>query len=82
LPVAVFFVGGSFFAVEDYCPHRAGPLSEGSRKEAEVSCPWHGARFDLRTGSCLSDQRIRALRTFSVTVEKGHVYVSAEEFKS
>jgi len=48
--IAVFRVGEDYFALADECTHRSGPLSEGTLEDGEVECPWHGARFDLRTG--------------------------------
>src|SRR5438067_8479291 len=46
----VFNVGGKYWAIEDTCPHRGGPLSEGILAD-EVICPWHGSRFNLKTGA-------------------------------
>jgi nitrite reductase/ring-hydroxylating ferredoxin subunit len=48
--LAVFNVNGTFFAVDDTCPHRGASLWEGEVEGTEVSCPLHGARFDLATG--------------------------------
>ncbi len=52
--IAVFNVGGVFYAIDDTCPHRGGPLSEGELLGNEVVCPWHAARFDLTSGVHLS----------------------------
>ncbi len=49
--LAVFNCGGTFYAIDDTCPHRGAPLSEGSVAGTEVTCPWHGARFDLTSGA-------------------------------
>ncbi|MBM3289947.1 MAG: Rieske 2Fe-2S domain-containing protein [Candidatus Hydrogenedentes bacterium] len=46
--VAVFNVGGNFFAISDACPHAGGPLSDGWIDGTEVTCPWHGWTFDVR----------------------------------
>lgn len=42
------------FAVEDRCPHRDFPLSGGDVVNGCLECPWHGARFDVRSGQCVS----------------------------
>src|SRR2546428_8586961 len=47
--IALFRVGEAFHALSDTCTHRGGPLSEGTVEGAEVTCPWHGARFDIKT---------------------------------
>jgi chlorite dismutase len=51
--VALFNVEGSLHAIADRCSHARGPLSEGELEADSVTCPWHGARFDLRTGTPL-----------------------------
>ena len=51
--VAVFNVGGQFFAIDNACSHRGGPLGEGLLEGSVVECPWHGFRFDVRTGACI-----------------------------
>lgn len=78
--VAVFFHEGSYFAVEDRCPHRAGPLSEGvlfSSEEGSVKvvCPWHGSEFELQSGDILKGPARRCLKTFPVGVRDGQVFV-------
>lgn len=45
--IAVFNVGGVFYATIDECPHAGGPLSEGWLDDSQVTCPWHGWTFDL-----------------------------------
>jgi nitrite reductase/ring-hydroxylating ferredoxin subunit len=53
--IAVFNVDGNYYAIDDTCPHADSPLSGGcvDQKRLTVSCPWHGAEFDLQTGAVL-----------------------------
>ncbi len=51
--LALFNVNGTFHAIDDTCPHRGAPLWEGFVENLEVTCPWHGARFNLTTGAYL-----------------------------
>lgn len=53
--VAVFNVDGTFYAVDNTCPHRGGPLAEGEVEGCTVTCPWHAWTFDLKTGESLTD---------------------------
>ena len=76
--VALFYCEGEIKAYEDMCPHRAGPLSEGEIKNGEVSCPWHQARFDLKTGKVLCGPATRSLKSVAITVENGQVLVAAD----
>ena len=47
--IALFNIEGSFFALDNACTHEEGPLVEGDIEGHEVTCPWHGAKFDIRT---------------------------------
>lgn len=49
--LAVFNVGGVYHAVPDRCPHRGGPLSEGTVEDGKLTCPWHGWAFEIATGN-------------------------------
>lgn len=49
--VAVFNVNGSFFAVDDFCPHMGASLSGGFVEDGCVTCPWHFWRFRLSDGA-------------------------------
>jgi nitrite reductase/ring-hydroxylating ferredoxin subunit len=48
--IALFNVDGSFYAVDNTCPHAGGPLGEGQLDGCVVQCPWHGWRFNVHTG--------------------------------
>ena len=54
LTLAVFNVDGRFYAIDDTCPHRGGPLSEGELEGEVVTCPWHRSTFNVTTGAVLS----------------------------
>ena len=69
--VAVFNVGGSFCATQDKCTHRGGPLSEGTLEGSTLTCPWHGAQFNVCTGAVLRGPAKDPVKTFAVTVEGG-----------
>jgi len=59
------------------CSHYGGPLEEGFMADGEVTCPWHHARFDLRSGSALAGPAYADLEEVPVKVEKGQVLVGA-----
>ncbi len=64
--IALFNVDGNFYAIDDTCTHRGAPLSEGECEGNEVTCPWHGARFDLTSGAALSPPASRGVASFKV----------------
>jgi nitrite reductase (NADH) small subunit len=48
--VALFNVGGEFFALDGVCPHQGGPLGKGALEGCILTCPWHGWQFDVTNG--------------------------------
>lgn len=73
--IALFNINGTFYAIDDTCPHRGGPLSEGFIENDEVTCPWHGARFRLATGDVLSSPATRGVQAFAVRVQGNDVEI-------
>jgi len=73
--VALFCVGGQFYALDDVCTHDGGPLAGGELTDHKVACPRHGAKFDIRTGAALSMPAVRATQSHDVKVEDGGVWV-------
>ena len=45
--IALFNVGGTFYAIDGICTHMGGPLGEGTLDGEIVTCPWHGAEFNV-----------------------------------
>ena len=66
--IAVFNVGGQFFALNNTCSHRGGALAEGGVSGHAVTCPVHGARFDLRTGEALGPPAVQGVARYRVRV--------------
>jgi len=73
--LALFNVAGTIYAIDDTCPHRGAPLSEGPVENLEVTCPWHEARFDLRTGAHLSPPARSDVAAYKVQVVGDEIQV-------
>ncbi|HMF57244.1 MAG TPA: Rieske 2Fe-2S domain-containing protein [Pyrinomonadaceae bacterium] len=71
--LALYNVGGQFYAIENFCPHRGAPLAEGQLCGHTVECDWHGWRFDLLTGACLN--HTGAVESYAVTIEDGMIKI-------
>jgi len=68
--------GATVHAMEDRCPHRDFALSGGDVvAPCVIECPWHGARFDLRTGAVLQGPATDAVPVYPVQVTDGMVFV-------
>ncbi|HEX6164791.1 MAG TPA: nitrite reductase small subunit NirD [Vicinamibacterales bacterium] len=57
--VALFRLGDEFFAIDNLCLHKAGPLCDGQIDAADVvTCPWHGWSYEIKTGTLVQDPRV------------------------
>jgi 3-phenylpropionate/trans-cinnamate dioxygenase ferredoxin subunit len=65
-PIALFHVDGAFYAIDDTCPHMGASLAEGEIDGDQVICPWHDARFSLKTGEALSPPADQDVPRFNV----------------
>ena len=75
--LALFKVKGGFFAISNLCLHRGGPLSEGQLNDYNVTCPWHGWKYDVRTGAfeIIPTLKVKAYR---VEEKDGNLYIEIE----
>jgi NAD(P)H-dependent nitrite reductase small subunit len=72
--LAVFNVEGEFFALDNECPHKAGPLFAGAIEGGRVFCPLHGWEFELRSGHCFT-RPDRPVKSYPTQVREGQVQV-------
>lgn len=73
--IALFNVEGEFYAISNRCPHSTGPLAEGRLFGRIVTCPWHGAQFDVTTGQYCGGQAVKAVTTYPVHVEGHSIFI-------
>ena len=66
--IALFNVDGKYYAINDTCTHQGGPLSEGELNGKEVTCPWHGAVFDVTTGEVLGPPAVNPVARYNVRI--------------
>lgn len=71
--LAIYNVNGEYYATDNFCPHRGAALSDGLLSSHFIECGWHGWRFDIRTGECLTVSE--KIRTFRVTTDEGVILV-------
>jgi 3-phenylpropionate/trans-cinnamate dioxygenase ferredoxin component len=74
--IALFNVGGRYYALDDVCPHRGAPLSEGELEGTAVVCPWHGAIFDLGTGNIIRPPAAAGVTTYDVRLDGDEIAIA------
>jgi nitrite reductase (NADH) small subunit/3-phenylpropionate/trans-cinnamate dioxygenase ferredoxin subunit len=73
--LALFNVDGTFYALDNTCLHRGGPVGEGDLEDTIVTCPWHGFQYDVTTGRNVFDPEV-GLETFPVRVSGDVVLIA------
>jgi nitrite reductase/ring-hydroxylating ferredoxin subunit len=76
--IALFNVEGAFYAIDNTCTHRGGPLGESELKGDIVECPWHGAQFNIKTGAATAPPARAGVRSFPVKVNGSDVLVEVD----
>jgi 3-phenylpropionate/trans-cinnamate dioxygenase ferredoxin component len=64
------------YAFRNNCSHRDFQLDTGELDDHEVTCAWHGARFDVTTGRAVRLPAIKPIRTYEVKVEDGEIFIA------
>jgi 3-phenylpropionate/trans-cinnamate dioxygenase ferredoxin subunit len=75
VPLAVFHLEDGWYAIEDVCTHDGGPVAEGPLSGCVLTCPRHGAQFDVKTGAALSFPAVAPVPTYPVRVVGDEVQV-------
>ena len=73
VPVVLVKLGDSYAALAATCTHAGGPLDEGELQGTRVQCPWHGSRFDLRTGAAVTGPASMGQPRYDVRVRDGQI---------
>ncbi|MFA5982539.1 MAG: non-heme iron oxygenase ferredoxin subunit [Methylococcaceae bacterium] len=73
--VAVFNIGGEFYAIEDVCTHDGAEIASGLLVGDEIICPRHGARFCVKTGAVKSPPAYSNIDCFPVRIVEGRLQV-------
>jgi len=74
--ILVANIDNNYFATDDSCTHSGSSLSEGKLDGCVITCGWHAAQFDCKTGKLVKfPAKIRDLASYNVTVESENVFI-------
>jgi 3-phenylpropionate/trans-cinnamate dioxygenase ferredoxin subunit len=73
--IVIFNIAGSYYAIADVCSHDDGPVGDGELDGYEITCPRHGAVFDVRTGQVLSLPAIVDIPAYPVRLVDGQIQI-------
>jgi nitrite reductase (NADH) small subunit len=72
--IAVCHTASGFYALDNTCPHRGGPLGEGDVIGEELICPWHLWGFEVATGNC-GGSPVLGVAAHEVRIDNGRILV-------
>src|SRR5512143_1629395 len=72
-PIVIFNIAGQFFSIADVCSHDDGPVGEGDLAGYNITCPRHGAQFDVRSGKVLKLPAVVDIPAYPVRVVNGMI---------
>lgn len=75
--IALANVDGKFFAINNTCLHRGGPLGTGELHGKVVTCPWHGWQYDVTTGKLGMNPSV-GVQCYPVEVRGEDIYVDCD----
>ncbi len=74
--IVVTKLDGNYYAMDNVCAHAGADLHEGELNNNELTCPWHGAKWDIKTGNLISfPQKLKPLQSHEISIEKDTLYV-------
>ncbi|HEV2438599.1 MAG TPA: non-heme iron oxygenase ferredoxin subunit [bacterium] len=76
--IAVFNVGGTFYAIANACTHMGGPLGQGALDGTTVTCPWHGSQFNVTSGQVVTGPARNPVASYPTRVQGDDVLVTLE----
>ena len=74
LPALLFRVEDSYYCVEDVCTHDGQPMTDGPLNDCTLTCPRHGAEFDIRDGKPLKMPATEAIRVYDLEIDDDGIY--------
>ena len=76
--IIVANIDGNYFAIDDTCTHSGASLSEGKLENSTITCDWHGAQFECKSGKLIKfPAKIDDLESYKVIVESDNIFVEA-----
>jgi glycine betaine catabolism B len=80
--ICIVNVEGKYYAIGNICTHEGGPLADGTLEGYEVECPWHGSKFDVRTGEVKEPPASEPESVYQIKVDGNNILLKKQDKKS
>jgi glycine betaine catabolism B len=76
--IILSMINGRIYAIDAVCSHEGGPLEDGKLDGYEVECPWHGSKFDVRTGEVTNPPADTPQSIYEVKVQDNNILIKKQ----
>lgn len=74
--IVITKLDGNYYAMDSVCTHAGADLHEGELNNNELTCPWHGAKWDIKTGNLISfPQKLKPLQSHKISIDNDTLYI-------
>jgi ferredoxin-NADP reductase/nitrite reductase/ring-hydroxylating ferredoxin subunit len=77
--ICIANVEGKYYAIGSICTHEGGPLADGTLEDYEVECPWHGSKFDVRTGEVTNPPASEPEPSYEIKVDGNSILIKKRD---
>ena len=77
--ICIANIDGKYYAIDNVCTHEGGPLADGTLEGYEVECPWHGSKFDVRTGVVTNSPATEPEPTYEIKVDGDNILIRKQK---
>jgi nitrite reductase/ring-hydroxylating ferredoxin subunit len=77
--ICIVNVSGRYYAIGNVCTHEGGPLADGTLEGYEVECPWHGSKFDIRTGAVTAPPANLPVPSYEVKIDGNSILIKKQK---
>jgi glycine betaine catabolism B len=77
--ICIANIDGKYYAINNVCTHEGGPLADGTLEGYEVECPWHGSKFDVRSGAVTNPPATERETTYEVKVDGDNILIRKQK---
>jgi nitrite reductase/ring-hydroxylating ferredoxin subunit len=80
--ICIINIDEKYYAINNVCTHEGDPLADGKIEGYEVECPWHGSKFDVRTGEVTNPPASEPETTYEVKIDGNSILIKKQAYKN
>ena len=78
--ICLINIEGRYYAIGNVCTHEGGPLADGTLDGYEIECPWHGSKFDVRTGEVTNPPASEPESIYEIKIDGNKILIKSSKY--